>query len=196
MTVPLGIISGNKFMSYQPRVAKILAALLVSMTTGAVVLMVLGGNHPYAGPFSLSSYYRLNPIDDAVSSRAPQTPYRWNRIEIYYSGTKAGNIQQLASLGGLQSEDDLNCHFVICNGFGGDDGQIQSTAKWLAQWSVIPNQTWYGTGQTIRICLIGDNKTFLITDAQAKRTDALVDYLAKKFNISAKSIYYPGNWQQ
>lgn len=183
-------------MSYQPRVAKILAALLVSMTTGAVVLMVLGGNHPSAGPFCLSSYYRLNSIDDVVTSRAPQTPFRWNRIEVYYSGTKAGNIQQLASLSGLQSEDDLNCHFVICNGFGGDNGQIQATAKWQNQWSVIPNQTWFGTGQTIRICLIGDNKTSHPTDAQTKRTEALVDTLARKFGISPKVIFFPGNWQR
>ncbi|MCJ7778774.1 MAG: hypothetical protein MUP16_10715 [Sedimentisphaerales bacterium] len=114
-------------MPNQPRVAKVLAALLISMTIGAIVLMALGNNPPSAGPFCLSSYYRLDPIGKAISSRAAQSSYRWNCIEIYYSATKAGNIEQLASLSGLASPEDINCHFVICNGLGAGDGQIQST---------------------------------------------------------------------
>ncbi len=42
-------------MSDQSRVAKVLAALLVSMTTGAVVLMALGNNPPSAGAFCLQA---------------------------------------------------------------------------------------------------------------------------------------------
>ena len=56
-------------MSNQPRVAKVLAALLVSMTAGAIVLMVLGSNPPSGGPFSLSTYYRLNSVDHVMRSR-------------------------------------------------------------------------------------------------------------------------------
>ena len=37
-------------MSYQPRVARVLVVLLVSMTTGAIVLMALGNHPPSAGP--------------------------------------------------------------------------------------------------------------------------------------------------
>ena len=85
-------------MSDQPRVAKVLAALLVSMTIGAVLLMALGNNAPLAGPFCLSSYYRLDPVEAAISSQAAQSPNRWKNIEVYYSRTKAGNISQLASL--------------------------------------------------------------------------------------------------
>ena len=114
-------------MSNQPRVARVLAALLISMTAGAIVLMALENNPPSAGPFCLSSYYRLDPVEQAVISRAAQSPGRWNCIEIYYSGTKAGNIEQLAALSGLAAPQDINCHFVICNGLGGGDGQIQAT---------------------------------------------------------------------
>ncbi|MHC4125699.1 MAG: hypothetical protein ACYSRR_04500, partial [Planctomycetota bacterium] len=112
-------------MSNQPRVAKVLAALLISMTAGATLLMALSDDPPSAGPFCLSSYYRLNPIEKAVTSRAAQSPNRWNCIEIYYSDTKAGNLEQLASLNGLARAEDINCHFVICNGLGANDGQIQ-----------------------------------------------------------------------
>jgi len=179
-------------MSNQPRVAKVLAALLVSMTAGAIVLMALGDNSPSAGLFSLSMHI---PVEKAIRSSAYQSPGRWDRIEIYYSGTKAGNVGQLASLGGLANVRDINCHFVICNGLGGNDGQIQTTEKWQRQWSIIPGGSWYGSGQTIRICVIADGKTVQPTDSQRQKTRVLVEELRRIFGIQAKSVYYPGNWQ-
>jgi hypothetical protein len=183
----------DEIMSEQQRVAKVLAALLISMTTGAIILMALSNEPPSAGPFCLSSYYRLDPVEKAISSRVPQSPGRWNCIEIYYSATKAGNIEQLASLSGLANPQDINCHFVICNGLGGPDGQIQTTEKWQRQWSIIPGQTWYGTGQTIRICIIADGDTTQPTNLQIKRTEALVDALRRKFNIRPEYLYYPND---
>jgi len=190
----LGTFQG-RIMSNQPRVAKVLAVLLISMTTGAIVLMVLGNDPPSAGPFCLSSYYRLDPIEKAISSRSAQSPDRWNCIEIYYSGTKAGNIEQLASLNGLASPEDIDCHFVICNDLGGRDGQIQLTEKWQRQWSIVPGRTWYGSGQTIRICLIADDRTTRPTELQIKRTEALVEGLCRRFDIQHEYIYYPSGWK-
>jgi hypothetical protein len=181
-------------MSNQPRVAKVLAALLVSMTVGAVVLMALRNTPPSAGAFCLSSYYHLDPVEEAILSRAPQVPNRWKSIEIYYSSTKAGNIEQLAALNGLTKSEDINCHFVICNGLGGGDGQILPTEKWQRQWSIIPSRTWYGSDHTIRICVIADAKTTRPTDCQIKRIEALVEGLYRKFDIRPESIYYPNDW--
>ena len=180
-------------MPNQPRVAKVLAVLMISMTTTAIVLMVLGKEPPSAGPFCLSSYYHLDPVEKVISSRAAQSPDRWNCIEIYYSATKAGNIEQLASLSGLASPEDINCHFCLCNGLGGDDGQIQPTEKWQRQWSIIPGRTWYGSSQTIRICIIADGETARPTNLQIKRTEALVEALRRKFNIQPEHIYYPND---
>ncbi len=183
-------------MSSQPRLVKVLLALIVSMTSGAVVLIALGNNAPSsAGAFSLSSYYRLDPVENAVASRAPQQPSRWNSIEVFYSGTKAGNIAQLASLEGLAGAEDINCHFCICNGLGGGDGQLLATEKWQMQWSCVPTQAWYGSSQTIRICVIADGQTAGATDCQRRRTIAIVESLCGKFNIPANAVYLPGNWQ-
>lgn len=182
-------------MSNQPRVARVLATLLISMTAGAIVLMILGNNPPKAGPFCLASYYRLDPVEEAVVSRAAQSPTRWNSIEICYSGTKAGNIEQLASLAGLPMPEDINYHFCLCNGLGGSDGQIQPTEKWQKQWSIIPGRTWYGSSQTIRICVIADGRAAHPTDYQAKRAEILVERLCRKFQIPSEAVYYPGAWQ-
>jgi hypothetical protein len=181
-------------MPNQSRVVKVLVALLVSMTIGAVVLMALGNNPPSAGPFCLSSYYRLDPVDKAISSRACQTPNRWNYIEVYYSGTKFGNIEQLAITNGLDSPEGLNCHFVICNGLGGSDGQIQPTEKWQWQWSIVPSHAWYGSSQTIRICIIADGSNIWPTDCQIKRLESLIEGLCRKFRIRPEAVYYPSNW--
>lgn len=180
-------------MSVQPREAKVFAALVVSMTVGTAVLMALGDNPPSAGAFCLSNYYHLEPIEKVIASQTVQSPDRWNRIEIYYSGTKAGNIKQLSSLKGLNPED-IDCHFVICNGLGAADGQIQQTEKWRKQLSVIPDRARDKSGRTIRICIIADGKTILPTDFQMKRQDALVEGLNRKFNIQLESIYYPNDW--
>jgi len=181
-------------ISNQPRVAKVLAILVISMTAGAAVLMTLGNNPPSAGPFCLSSYLLGDPIKKAVSSQAVQSPGCWNWIEIYYSGTKAGNIEQFASLSGLARPEDINCHFVVCNGLGGGDGQIQPTEKWQRQWSIVPGQSWYGNAQTIRLCVIADEHTCPPTDRQKKSTKALVKELRRRFEIWHEDVYYPGNW--
>jgi hypothetical protein len=178
-------------MSNQPRVIKVLAALLVSMTSGAILLMVLGNNPPSAGPFCLSTYYRLDSVDNVVRSRACQSPNRWDSIEIFFSGTKAGGVSSLARQRGLASAADLNCHFVICNGIGGRNGEIQTAEKWQKQWSVQPGHTWQGSERTIRICLVGDRKSALPTDYQLKRLEMLLEALCHKFRIPADSVYLP-----
>ena len=190
----VGILK-DETMPNQARVAKVLATLLASWTTGAIVLMALGHNPPFAGRFSLSSYYRLDPVKKAISSRATQSKDRWDRIEIYYSGTKTGNIEQLASLNGLTNPENLNFHFCLCNGLGSDDGQIQPTEKWQRQRLAIPGQNWYGRGRTIRICIIADGKSVYPTDCQIKRIQVLVEELCKKFSIRPKSIHYPSDWR-
>ncbi len=103
-------------MLSQSRSTKVFAAALISIIIGAVILKTLGNNPISTGAFSLSKYYRLEPIEKVISPRHAQSPHRWNRIEIYYSGTKAGNVKQLVSLNGLANPEDIDCHFIICNG--------------------------------------------------------------------------------
>ena len=181
-------------MSNQPRVVKVLLALLVSMTAGAIVLMALSGRPPLAGPFSLASYIGLDPIAEALRSRVAQQPQRWRSVEVYFSGTPAGNIEQLTSLYGLPKAEDLNCHFVVCNGAGAGNGQVLSTPRWQRQWSIVSSRAWSGLNQTIRICVIADGKDATHTEYQIKRTYALIEKLSQKFTIQPKSVRYPENW--
>ncbi|MCP4256285.1 MAG: hypothetical protein GY774_02010 [Planctomycetes bacterium] len=185
------------------REKKVLLILGISITLGTIILNALGHNPPSAGAFCLSRYYLLGSVKNAIGSRAEQSRKRWSQIEIDYSGTECGNIEQLASLSNPDSPENANYHFIICNGKGGHDGLIQPTKKWQSQSSIIPGHSrngepvLYGTlsEQTIYICVIADNETSFPTDFQIKRSEELVEGLCRKFNIPFESIRYPESWQ-
>jgi hypothetical protein len=162
------------------------------MTAGAILLMALGSNPPSAGPFCLSTYYRLESVDHALRSRAQQPANRWSDIEIFFSGTRGGNVDRLAEASGLASSADLNCHFVICNGVGAGDGEIQTTEKWQMQATAY---TGPASDHLIRICLIGDGVSAVATDYQLKRLEMLLETLCRRFAISADSVHLPADFQ-
>lgn len=182
-------------MPTQLRTAKILVSLVVSMTVGAVVLMALDDRPISAGPFNLTSYSSLASVEQVTATNRDSYSTRWNAVEVYYSRTSGGNIKQLASLNGLTSPQDVNFHFVVCNSLGAVNGEIMPSEKWKRQWSCLPGGAWYGTNQTIRICVIGDGKQALPSDAQIRRVAALIQALSRNFDISHDRIDYPANWQ-
>jgi len=147
-----------------------------------------------AGAFSLASYSSLGAISSVTGTRQATSADRWDRIEVFYSNTKGGDLEQLASLNGLASPEDLNFHFLVCNNLG-LDGQIQPTEKWLNQWSALQGKTWYGSSKTIRICVVGEGKKTPASDYQISRTQELIDALARKFDVERSNVSYPAGWQ-
>ena len=187
-------------MLVQSREAKVFAALAISMTVGVIILHALGNNPPSAGAFCLCRYTRVVSAEEAILTPTAQPTGVWKSIEIYYSGTTLGNIQQLAFLSGLADPEDINCHYVICNGRGGGDGQIQPTQKWRTQqpvtWNRLsPEPQDTNTGQTIFICVIANSNAAAPTKQQIKMTGALVKGLRRKFNIKPESVRYPAEWK-
>ena len=171
----------------------ILLILMIAMTATLLLLLSLGSNPPPAGAFCLSDYCSLDTIDNLIRSQLPQQQGRWNNIRIYYSGYREGNLNQIARLQDIKDPLYINCHFIICNGFGGRNGEIIPTYKWQKQWSAnvkLPNSTW----QTIEICVITNPLTSRPTDLQTRRTEGLVEQLCWEFDIPNTSIYYPPGW--
>ena len=165
------------------------------MTVGAGVLMALDNRSISGGAFSLASYSALGPVKQAVAVRNTSSTRQWERIEVFYSKTSSGNLEQISSLNGLLSPEDLNLHFLICNGLGGIDGQILTTEKWYRQWSALPDGSWGDTERTIRICIIATAAGNPPTGSQLTRATELIEILTRRFNISRQNISYPANWQ-
>lgn len=190
--MPTRIPAKDGVRATQSRVWKTLLMLLVSMTSGALILILLGDCPPSAGAFSLSIYYQLGPMAEVVQSDVEQVMGRWNRIEICYSGTRGLDAEWLASLQGRGNTKDLEYHFVVCNELGGEDGQILATPRWERQQAVRSTQTGYPSEGTIRICLVAEGRSAHTTDLQFKRVESLVETLTQRFAINDQSVFYSG----
>ena len=189
------LFHGNEWMQKQTRTAKILVSLVASMSLGALILIALDNQTISAGPFSLASYVRLNPVEEVTSTLSIPNAHNWNRIYVHYSSASAANLEQLAAVNDLANPKELNFHFAVFNGIDSTDGKIHATEKWLKQSPALPEKNWLGSSQAIRICVIADGIRALPTDCQVKRTAALIESLARKFNIQTAEIHYPTNWQ-
>jgi hypothetical protein len=182
-------------MHSQARTIRVLVFLVASMTIGAFSLMLLDTQSISEGPFSLSSYTRLNSINSVAIRPIAGSGQMWNRIDVFYSNTTSGGIDQLAKLHGLTNPKDANFHLVVSNGIGDQDGQVLATDKWKKQFPCLADGTGLGAGQTIRICVIGTAMGSGPTDSQIKRTSALVETLSRKCSIETQKIRFPQNWQ-
>jgi len=186
-------------MTSQARTSRVLIALIVSMTLGAIVLVTLDRGGPLGSAWSLANYLKLSPVENSVSNAGVDAARRWNRIEVFYSNTTGGNVRELTLLYGLRTGQDLNAHFVVCNGRGAKseeirEGQIQYTERWRLQKPCFPDGRWRGSSDTIRICVVADGATTLPTETQVARTVELVNFFRKQFRISSRQVVWPANW--
>lgn len=194
-------------MTTQSRQTKVLITLLISIVVCTIILNTLGHNPPSAGAFCLSQYYRLVPVEKLVRSRQVERPRFWKWIEIYYSENDSNDlmrsgvdmgIEKLDSLSCISDQENMGCHFIICNGYYGLDGQIKPTEKWKKQLPVTcpPDNDKRRTvlnEQTIYICVVMNSKMPQPTNFQIKRADVLIEELCREFNIKSGSIIYPNN---
>ena len=175
-------------MASRNRSVTVLFSLIASMTVGALVLMALDGPVPTTGPFSLSSYIRLNAAQDVVNTVSKKMD-TWSAIDIYYSRTSGGSADELALLTDLATGTKSQFHFAIGDGEGEDDGAIRAGEHWKLQ------KLCQGQSGVVRICVISEGRPGSTTDSQLKRTSALVESLIRTFDISPRNIRYPANWQ-
>lgn len=176
-------------MAARNRNITVLFSLIASMTLGALVLMALDHHAPTAGAYSLSSYLRLDPVDEVIKNTLMVQPAQWTSIQVTYSKTSGGNSQDLALLTGLAGAGQAQFHFVVCNGVGGDDGQVQAGDFWKTQQSCRDNSG------VIRIYVVSLESADTISDSQLQRTNTLVESLSRTFEISPRKIHYPADWR-
>ncbi len=182
-------------MSVPSREAKVFAALLMSMSICAALLLALGKNPPSAGAFCLDDYYRLDPVEKNVSSQIEQFSGRWNAIEIFYNCHKSGYLTNTNQENELQDHIKDDYHFALCNGLKGGDGIIITTEKWQIQQSAIDYNNPMSNEKTIRICIIKNSNLAEPTEYQEMRLEELIEELSRRFNVSPKEIYYPERWR-
>lgn len=133
---------------------------------------------------SLFAVDQPDTMDPIFQTEVLPAPGRWKYIYIHHSRTPDGNAITLG-----QRTGGLNDHFVIGNGNGAIDGEIQIGQRWNRQVSATPPAGATGIDPTcISICLIGDFDRNVPTPMQIKRLAQLVGALQSRFNIGADRV--------
>jgi hypothetical protein len=151
----------------------------------SVLLLVLAP--PPVTPSNWRSLFALDApqsLDVVFQTQIPVTSNRWRYIYIHHSRTTSGDAVTLSQQSG--SAD----HFVIGNGDGCIDGEIQMTQAWNHQQSITspPQGASQMDPDCISICLVGDFDTTKPTPTQQRRLTQLVGTLQSKLRIPASEI--------
>jgi hypothetical protein len=123
-------------------------------------------------------------LDVIFDTPIPLQDGRWKSIFIHHSRTPSGSATTLAA-----QASGLADHFVICNGIGGGDGELQISQRWTQQ---SPPGLTPGLERIdqdcISICLIGDFNRLAPTAAQQQRLSNLVSALQHRLVIPADDV--------
>lgn len=120
-------------------------------------------------------------IDRVFDTNVPLRTAHWKSIYVHQSLTKAGDAISLGrGRGGLAD------HFVIGNGDGCADGEIQIGRRWSQQLPAGLSDA--ARTDSISICLVGDFNHGSPTATQQARLAQLVTALQHQFGISSEHV--------
>ena len=135
---------------------------------------------------SSRSYTYLSPSIRAAIDRAPVRRGRWKYIVVHNSGTREGNARvfDIYHKRVRHMQNGLAYHFVIGDGHGSGDGQIEIGDRWKRQINGGHVASDYLNDIALGICLVGDFNRDLPTKAQTGALEELVSYLRERVGKS------------
>jgi hypothetical protein len=165
----------------------VFAALLAVMTATSALLLALAPAPLTAGAAGSVLFAAGTPdsLDAIFETSTPVEPGRWRSVYIHQSRSVGGNASTLGeSAGGLAD------HFVIGNGDGCGDGEVQIAQRWHRQASAgrIDERTTVDPS-CISICLIGDFNHARPTRTQVLRLTQLVTALQERCGIEPGNVH-------
>ena len=121
----------------------------------------------------------------------PDAPARkWRHIVLHHTATSAGSVESIHEAHIGRGWDGIGYHFLIGNGKGMDDGEIQSTFRWREQMhgahakSSNNEYNEYGIG----ICLVGNFQESDPSDAQLASVKRLVSVLKHEYQLTESQV--------
>ena len=163
----------------------VFGSLIVVLTLTSALLLALEPNPLRADkPTNLYALDSRDALDPIFDTHVPAANGRWKYIYIHHSASPKGSALSLA-----QSPGGLGDHFVIGNGEGSLDGEIEISQRWADQQPpAAPPGAKKIDPNCISICLIGDFHQNLPTPVQMQRLEELVSSLQSKFGIGAENV--------
>ena len=115
----------------------------------------------------------------------------WKYIVIHHSATLAGSVEAFHQFHTQQGFGGIAYHFVIGNGNGMQDGEVQETFRWQQQISGthVSVNSWEHNIFGIGICLVGNLENAPPTKAQIEALRKLISKLKQTYHIEGKHIF-------
>ena len=165
----------------------VFVSLLAVMTVTCALLLALAPA-PLA-PGAASSLFAVgtpDSLDEVFNTAVRMQHGRWRYVFIHHSGTDSGNA---ATIG--ESADGLPDHFVIGNGDGCNDGEVQVAQRWNHQKTAGRVEGLRAIDSScISICLVGDFNRARPTPTQLLRLTQLVGALQTRCGIPAGNVLF------
>lgn len=123
-------------------------------------------------------------LDVIYDTQTPTNPSRWKYVYIRHTRTAAGNALTLG-----QNTGEFGDHFVIGNGDGCIDGEIQIGQRWNQQQPALPPMKGAMIDPScVSISLVGDFDRTVPTSTQLRRLSQLVGTLQGRLGIPADHV--------
>jgi len=120
---------------------------------------------------------------------------QWRFIVVHHSATTWGSADEFDRIHRARGWDELGYHFVIGNGSGAGDGEVQIGPRWFKQkhgahCKVADHPEYNDVG--IGVCLVGNFNDSRPTEAQMRALASLVRFLTERYRIPRSQIYGHG----
>jgi hypothetical protein len=171
----------------EPRRKLVVFASLVAvlMVTSALLRALAPAPLMPGGATSLFAVEASPALDAVFDTGKPVQAGRWQYVYVHHSRTASGNAQLLADASG-----NLADHFVIGNGDGCADGELQVGQRWSRQQAAAATPGLRAIQpNSISVCLVGDFNHTRPTAAQMRRLTQLVETLQGRLGLSADHVW-------
>lgn len=164
--------------------------LVVAMSFVGGLLLVTDGNRTVS-PLPAANAAQPRGIEAIFEAIEADHRHEFSGVVIHHSGDRRGSASTLAGEHEAMGLQGLGYHFVIGNGRGARDGEIQVGYRWVDQLPGAhvagPDSERYNRA-TIGICLIGDGERHQFTDAQLRSLTALLDVLHAELGLRRDAV--------
>ncbi|HEX4054143.1 MAG TPA: peptidoglycan recognition family protein [Tepidisphaeraceae bacterium] len=168
----------------------VLTSLVALLSLASALLLALAPPPLVAEGYDSLSASDHGPFLDQIfkTAVAPKTE-QWKFIYIHHSATAGGDASTLA-----RGASGLCDHFIIGNGHGCQDGEIQVSPRWNNQQpAAAPPGVDHIEPTCISICVVGDFDHSMPTPIQIRRLTQLVTTLQSQFHIGADKVILLSN---
>lgn len=127
-------------------------------------------------------------VNQLFDTQIPVAAGRWKYIYVHHSGSSTGNAAIVADA--ANASGSLPDHFVIGNGQGAGDGEVQIGQRWNLQ---QPAGKTAGLDRVdsdcISVCLVGNLDRAPATPRQLEQLQRLVTALQDRLNVSRDRVW-------